>query len=151
MALGPDLQQNSIRHLALLPGDKVAFAMQWEGDSALDVPQLGLWTPGAAPQPQPPRQTEAFAMKRYAGSIAASAGGDMVALTSAEGGVVMIFDGAGRPVATHLRADASGVAAGPDGFLVTDGQGAVWSCDAMGMILLARHDTLWDNHLFALA
>ena len=149
--LSADLQQNSIRHLALLPGGALAFAMQWEGDAALDVPQLGLWTPGTAPLPKPPRQQEAFAMKGYAGSIAANAAGDLLALTSPKGGVVMLFDGTGQPVTTHLRADASGVAAGPGGFLVTDGQGAVWSCDAAGMTLLARHDTLWDNHLIALA
>lgn len=151
VSLAPDLQQNSIRHLALLPGDALAFAMQWEGDPALDVPQLGLWTQGTAPEPKPPRETEAFAMKGYAGSIAASVGGDLLAMTSPRGGVVMVFDGAGNPLATHHRADASGLCAGPGGFLVTDGQGAIWACTAEGMDLLTQHDTLWDNHLIALA
>jgi hypothetical protein len=151
VALTPELQQNSIRHLALLPGDALAFAMQWEGDAALDVAQLGLWTQGSAPVPKPPRQTEAFAMKGYAGSIAASPVGDRVALTSPKGGVVMVFDGAGQPLATHFRADSAGICAAPGGFMVTDGQGAIWACDAAGMTLLAEHDTLWDNHLVALA
>ena len=54
----PDLRQNSIRHLALC-GDSIAFAMQWEGDPAEPVPQLGLWTPGQAPvlcEPPPRRR-----------------------------------------------------------------------------------------------
>jgi hypothetical protein len=151
VALAPDLHQNSIRHLALLPGGALAFAMQWEGDPALDVPQLGLWTPSQPPQPKPARETEAFAMQGYAGSIAASTAGDLIALTSPKGGVVMVFDAAGQPLATHHRADSAGICAAPGGFMVTDGQGAIWACDATGMTLLAQHDTLWDNHLIALA
>lgn len=145
--LPAELHQNSIRHLALV-GSGVAFAMQWEGDPAEPVPQLGLWTPGQAPQLCPPAEAEAFAMQGYAGSIAASAG--MIALTSPKGGVVMLFDSAGTPLATHRRADLSGVAPAPQGFVATDGQGAVWSCDGAGLMPLGQGDTLWDNHLVAL-
>ncbi|GAB1363331.1 DUF1513 domain-containing protein [Rhodobacter sp.] len=70
---------NSIRHLAL-DGDQIAFAMQWEGDPAKAVPQLGLWRPGQAARLCPPDEAQAFAMKGYAGSIATAGG--MVALTS---------------------------------------------------------------------
>ncbi|NTT85917.1 DUF1513 domain-containing protein [Tabrizicola fusiformis] len=147
------LHQNSIRHLAVLQGvallgQGVAFAMQWEGDPAEPVPQLGLWTPGRAPQLCPPAEADAFAMQGYAGSIAVSGG--MIALTSPKGGVVMLFDSTGAPLATHRRADLCGVAPAPQGFVATDGQGAVWSCDAAGLAPLGQGATLWDNHLLAL-
>ncbi|MEO6299954.1 MAG: DUF1513 domain-containing protein [Paracoccaceae bacterium] len=142
--IAPDLHRNSIRHLALL-GGTVAFAMQWEGDPAEPVPQLGLWTPGTAPRLCPPADAQAFAMMGYAGSIAATK--DRIAMTSPKGGVLMIFDAEGRYVATHQRADLSGVAPGITGFVATDGQGAMWNSDDNALTLLGRNDTLWDNHL----
>ena len=142
------LHTNSIRHLALA-GDQVAFAMQWEGDPAEPVPQLGLWRPGQAARLCPPEEVESFAMKGYAGSIAAAQG--LVALTSPPGGVLMVFDAAGTPLAVHRRADLSGVAPGPQGLVATDGQGGIWAVEPEGLRLLARHDLSWDNHLVALA
>lgn len=89
----------------------------------------------------------ALAMKGYAGSIAATAG--RIAVTSAPGGVVMVFDDAGRPQASHFRADLSGVAAVGAGFMVTDGQGAAWQLD-QGLVFLLRQPLAWDNHLIAI-
>lgn len=147
--LGPDLHHNSIRHLAVL-GSTVAFAMQWEGDPAEPVPQLGLWTPGTAPQLCPPAETDAFAMKGYAGSIAVSADGSQIGLTSAPAGVVMLFDGQGIPVATHRRADISGIAALTSGLVASDGQGGLWQVDTAGLVPLHQTDIAWDNHLITL-
>lgn len=143
----PDLHQNSIRHLAL-QGDSIAFAMQWEGDPAVPVPQLGLWTPGSAPILCPPKEAEAFTMQGYAGSIAATA--DRILITSPKGGALMIFDADGAPVATHLRADLCGAATASGAFTVTDGGGAVWAADDTGLTPLASDETQWDNHLVAL-
>jgi hypothetical protein len=148
VALDDGLHQNSIRHLAL-SGDDIAFAMQWEGDKAEAVPQLGLWRPGSAPRLCPPAQSDAFAMQGYAGSIAASGG--QIALTSPVGGVLMVFTDQGAPLATLHRADVCGVAPAATGFLATDGQGAVWSCTPAGMEPLSHQTTAWDNHLIALA
>ena len=155
--LRDDLHQNSIRHLALL-GATIAFAMQWQGDEADPVPQLGLWTPGTAPRLCPPTEGQALMMKGYAGSIAVGkagdgagdGAGDVIALTSAPGGVVMLFDARGTPLATHARADLSGVAAVGGGLMATDGQGGIWSVGAQGLRLLATSATQWDNHLIAL-
>lgn len=143
----PDLHQNSIRHLAL-SGETIAFAMQWEGDPTQAVPQLGLWTPGSAPLLCTPPEAEAFALQGYAGSIAATT--DRILVTSPKGGAAMIFATDGSHVATHLRADLCGAAAGPTGFTVTDGGGAIWAADDAGLTALGRNDTLWDNHLVAL-
>lgn len=144
----PGMPQNSIRHLALA-GDGVAFAMQWEGDPAETVPQLGLWTPGAAPVPCPVAEDQAFALRGYAGSVAAAQG--RIAVTSAPGGAVMLFGTDGAPLALHRRADVSGVAAGPDGLVVTDGGGGIWALRDDSLQLLAHHPLAWDNHLVSLA
>lgn len=143
----PDLHQNSIRHLAL-QGDSIAFAMQWEGDPAEPVPQLGLWTPGQPPVLCPPREAEAFTMQGYAGSVAATR--DRILITSPKGGALMLFDAGGSPVATHLRADLCGAATASGAFTVTDGQGAIWSVDDEGLTPLGTDETQWDNHLVAL-
>ena len=144
----PDLPQNSIRHLALA-GEDIAFAMQWEGDPNIPVPQLGLWRPGNAPRLCPADPAAAFAMKGYAGSIASGSG--LLGMTSAPCGVVMLFTSEGVPVATHKRTDISGIAAGPNGVMATDGLGGIWAVEAAGLTLKARHPVAWDNHLVALA
>lgn len=144
----PDLAQNSIRHLAT-SGDAIAFAMQWEGDPAEPVPQLGLWTPGHAPRLCTPAPEEAFTLQGYAGSIAAT--NERIVITSPKGGAAMLFDGSGNALATHRRADLCGAATIADGFVVTDGNGAVWAADDRGLTPLATGQTQWDNHLVALA
>lgn len=147
--LPPDLAQNSIRHLAIGPEGRIAFAMQWEGDPAEAVPLLGLWQPGAAPVLCPPRPEDAFRMKGYAGSVAMTPDGT-IALTSPRGGVVMIHDTHGQPLATHARADVCGVAALDGRFMVSDGSGALWSCDRDAITPLNHGGPRWDNHLIAL-
>lgn len=146
-AFGPELAQNSIRHLALLP-DGIAFAMQWQGNPGDGVPLLGI-APGPAPL-EAHAAVDGFAMKGYAGSIAATGG--MIAITSPVGGVAMIHDAAGAHMATLQRADICGVAARDgDSFALTDGGGAVWAADPDGLRLLARHPLAWDNHLVRIA
>ncbi|MCY1126002.1 DUF1513 domain-containing protein [Frigidibacter sp. RF13] len=146
LELDLDLHQNSIRHLAT-HGDRVAFAMQWEGDPAIAVPQLGVWQPGGAVMLCPPVEAEAFVMQGYAGSIAWTADGARIAITSPRGGAVMLFDGAGAVLSTHRRADICGVAAEGSGFVATDGLGGIWACDERGLRPLAKGGSAWDNHL----
>jgi uncharacterized protein len=148
--LPSDLRQNSIRHLAL-SGETVAFAMQWEGDPDEAVPLLGLWTPGSAPILAKLPLAAATAMQGYAGSIAISGDGRLIALTSSKGGAAVVFDGAGTFLATHHRADVSGAAPRATDLMLNDGQGAFWACDATGLTPLNRADVAWDNHLVALA
>ena len=142
------LPQNSIRHLALT-GHGVAFAMQWQGDPAQAVPLVGQWTPGAPVVLCPARYSVALVMQGYAGSSACGDDGS-IAVTSAPGGAVMMFDRTGGPMETLHRADISGVAASGAGFVATDGQGVVWGLTAGVLTPLARHQTLWDNHLIAI-
>ena len=144
-----DLPQNSIRHLALT-ATGVAFAMQWQGDPAEAVPLLGLWTPGNPVKLCPPAEADALTMQGYAGSIAVDPSDGTIAMTSAPGGAVMLFSADGIALTTLHRADISGVAASPTGFVATDGQGAIWSLTPAGLTLLTQHTTLWDNHLVAI-
>lgn len=141
------LHQNSIRHLALGPDGMLAFAMQWEGDPTEPVPLLGLHRRGQTVQLCPARDEDALAMQGYAGSIAMDAGGRRIGLTSSHGGVVMIFDADGAPLTTIRRQDVSGIAAAAEGFIVTDGLGAVSACNDLGLRALQRQATAWDNHL----
>ena len=141
--LAPDLHQNSIRHLTLLPHG-VAFAMQWQGDLAEPVPLLGILK--SELRLASPPEAQGLAMQGYAGSIAANGG--LIAITSPRGGVVMIHSDDGAHQATLRRTDICGVAAATDGpFTLTDGGGAVWAADEIGLRLRARHHLSWDNHL----
>lgn len=149
--LDPALRQNSIRHLALLPDGGVGFAMQWEGDPDEVVPLMGVHRRGSAPVLFAAPETEAGAMKGYAGSIALDGAGGQLAMTSPKGGVVQVFSVAGQFVETLWRADASGVAPATAGFVLTDGGGGVSLIAGEAMQALAQAPLAWDNHLVALA
>ncbi|RWR26305.1 DUF1513 domain-containing protein [Sinirhodobacter populi] len=151
VSLAPEYAMLSIRHLALAPDGELAFAMQWEGDPAEIVPLLGLYRPGGKVRLCPAGEVEAFTMRGYAGSVAFSGPGDMVAITSPVGGAIMVFDLDGRPLATHGRPDICGLAPAAHGFMATDGAGMVWACDNEGMRLLTRVEHAWDNHLVPVA
>ncbi|MGL5012283.1 MAG: DUF1513 domain-containing protein [Paracoccaceae bacterium] len=140
------LHQNSIRHLALIPSG-VAFALQWEGDETLTVPLLGLWRDGRVTL-SPAPEAEGARMKGYAGSIAATE--RQIAITSSHGGVVQVFGIDGAFQETIARTDASGIAAMGDGFLVTDGTGALTRITDGGIAAVGVMALAWDNHLVAL-
>ncbi|WP_299364988.1 DUF1513 domain-containing protein [uncultured Paracoccus sp.] len=148
VTLGPELSANSIRHLALLPRGGVAFAMQWEGDPAEPVPLLGLHRRGAAPILCEAPLAEAFAMQGYAGSVAAAGG--RIAITSPQGGAIMVFDEGGSHRATHRRADVCGVAPAAGGLLLTDGLGGIAHLTSQGLRVTRTAPLAWDNHLVAL-
>lgn len=144
-AFGHELSRNSIRHLALLP-DGIAFAMQWQGEATDPVALLGTAMADHPLAAHAVSEADSFAMKGYAGSIAST--GEMIAITSPVGGVVMIHDLSGAHLATHHRADICGAAAlDDDTFALTDGGGAIWAAGRDGLRLLARHSLSWDNHL----
>lgn len=145
--LPPELWRNSIRHLAVAPDGQVAFAMQWQGAPEDGVPLLGLHRRGAAPVLAEAGLAEQMAMQGYAGSVAFSAKGAQVGITSPRGGRLHVFDTQGQFLAVHHRADICGLAAGARGFLATDGLGGVLQGDAARLSPLTRADRAWDNHL----
>lgn len=149
-AMPADLHQASIRHLAVTSAGRIAFATQWEGDPALAVPILGIWSPGEAPQLATAPEVELSAAAGYGGSVATAAG--LVAVTSPRGGCVQIFDGDGRWRATHRRTDICGVAATAEGFVASDGLGRLWTLGLDGLAPLEAQGAAlsWDNHIVAL-
>ena len=148
--LGPEYRQNSIRHLAIAADSTVAFALQWEGDPAEPAPLLGLHKQGLAPQLCTVPEAEMFVMQGYAGSIAFDPAGLEVAITSSHGGAVQIYGRDGTFISGILRADASGIAATSNGFLLTDGFGTVSSIIDHRLVPMTQGNALWDNHLVAL-
>lgn len=150
--LAPDLHKNSIRHLAVSSTGQVAFAMQWQGDGVV----AGLLGTHRRATPArllkaPPDQTRA--MQGYIASIAFAADDTAIAVTSPRGGLVQIFDAtSGTLRSTIPRPDASGVAPGPDGFIVSSGNGDMQSVTARKAPLTpaANAQRAWDNHLVAI-
>jgi uncharacterized protein len=147
--LDPAYHQNSIRHLSIRPDGLVGFAMQWEGEGTAP-PLLGLHRIGTAPVLAAAPETDETVMQGYAGSVAFSGDGGQVAITSPRGGRVHIFDAQGGFISAISRADVCGIAALPDGFLISDGQGALLSIRDGQTALLGRQDCAWDNHIIRL-
>jgi uncharacterized protein len=148
--LAAEFRQNSIRHLAIAADGTVAFALQWEGDSAEPAPLLGLHKQGGVPYLCNMPEAEMFVMQGYAGSIAFDAAGETVAITSSHGGAVQIYRRDGSFLAGLSRPDASGIAAGQTGFVLTDGFGNISKLIDQTLTPLAKGNALWDNHLVAL-
>ncbi|GMG82370.1 DUF1513 domain-containing protein [Paralimibaculum aggregatum] len=150
--LPPGLARNSIRHLAARGDGLIGFAMQWQGALGEPVPLLGLHRRGEAPRLlglEPARQLR---LRGYAGSVAFSGDGTGIAITAPRGGRAHVFAAeSGSLAAEILRGDICGIAAGPAGFLATDGLGGVSRLSGADAAPLARHgDRNWDNHLVAL-
>lgn len=147
------LRLNSIRHLALRADGLVAFAMQWQGNATDHPPLLGLYRPGSGEAPVLGRapQNLHHRMKGYAGSIAFSGDGTLVAISSPRGGMVHVFDAQTGTFAWHLsEADTCGLAAFGDGFLATAGTGRIIRFSGTEPHLLQHVNFAWDNHLVTL-
>lgn len=142
--LGAAHQRNSIRHLAVSDLGDVAFAMQWQGDLADDMPLLGVHRRHS----QNPRLFEKASvrvMQGYLGSIAFNSDTNQVATTSPRSGLVQIFSVDGLNHSFNLD-DVCGVAARSNGFVVTTGAGVIRVLPNDGI----NHNLAWDNHLIAI-
>ena len=141
--------QNSIRHLTVRPDGLVGMAMQWQGHLAQAPALLALHSLGEPPVAliAPPEKHRW--LKGYAGSIAFSANGESVAITSPHGGVAQVFNAESGGFSAQIkRPDICGLAAGLDGFIATDGLGGVAQIMAgQDTPLSESADISWDNHL----
>lgn len=150
VVLAPDLAQNSIRHLALRGDGLVAFAMQWEGEPGAATPLLGLHRMGEAPILAEAPLADELTMKGYAGSVAFSAEGAEVAITSPRGGRMHRFAPDGAFLGAVSRTDICGLAAHPDGLIASDGLGGLLAVSEGRARVLAKASCAWDNHLVAI-
>lgn len=134
-------QKNSIRHLAVAQDGTVAFAMQWQGDLATDLPLLGLYKQGAGALGFA-EDASVRNMAGYLGSVAFDAPGQRVATTSPRSGKVQVFHKT-RLISEEALEDVCGVAARDGAFVVTTGTG---EAKRMSMQPVS-HPVAWDNHL----
>jgi hypothetical protein len=148
--LDRDLRLDSIRHLAVRDDGLVAFAMQWQGDVLDPVPLLGLHRRGSPPVLAEADLAEQIAMQGYAGSISFDGAGRTVAITSPRGGRLHRYSPEGAFLGMEQRTDVCGLAPMPDGYLASDGLGALMRVTGSGLAPLAARDRAWDNHLVAI-
>ncbi|WP_171210008.1 MULTISPECIES: DUF1513 domain-containing protein [unclassified Ruegeria] len=145
--LAPELHKNSIRHLAVRQDGLVGFALQWQGDQAAHPPLLGLHARGRTAQLISAPDHLQRDLQGYAGSIAFSAKGDIVAITCPRDNALHRFD---VSTATFLDAftleDVCGLGTGPQGLVFTTGTGAFGTLSAQPE-LSAQANCQWDNHL----
>jgi hypothetical protein len=148
--LSDDLHHASIRHLAVR-ADLVGFAMQWQGDPFDGVPLIGLHRRGDDPVLAEAPLAEQLSMKGYASSIAFNGAGTEIAITSSKGGRVHRFSTQGAFLSSFVRGDVSGLAPQSQGYLASDGQGALMSLGDDMRVLSSAPELAWDNHLVSLA
>jgi hypothetical protein len=151
----PDaLHTLSIRHLAVLPGGGVAFAMQEQGLPSPARPQVGLWLGGDQLSLLDNHDGWHSA---YVGSVAVDSAGMFLAASAPRDGRVGIWRlPAGRPVGDVPLVDACGLAAtgAPGEFMVTSGEGEIARLSLGSgeprIDPLATAPLSWDNHLLLL-
>ncbi|PYG26730.1 DUF1513 domain-containing protein [Pelagimonas varians] len=137
----------SIRHLDVSQNGTVAFGMQWQGDGPVDMlvgtHRYGEKIDAFAASPQDMRN-----MQGYIGSIASSADGRFVAVTSPRGGMVQIYDVlSAMLVRTLALEDVCGISVCGDWFVATAGTGALRSISKGQQNTLQAAEFAWDNHL----
>ena len=144
-ALPPaDLHQLSLRHLTQTGDGAVWIGGQYEGPPEAAAPLIAVHRRGAALAFIEDAVPTA-ALRQYVGSIASSADGGLVAVTSPRGGVLQIWRASDRRlVAQYGLADVCGVSGGADGFFASDGAGRLWRNSEL---LTERAGWAWDNHI----
>jgi hypothetical protein len=147
LRLEAGLHQLSIRHMAIDGRGRVWFGCQYKGAPA-DKPQLvGYATmDGEINLIELPPGTLAD-LRNYVGSVATSADGGTVAVSSPEGDLLVAIDVEGkRPVLVEMLRNGCGLAADGGGFVATSGEG-----EMVGVAGAAREprkfDFLFDNHV----
>lgn len=138
-----ELSRVSLRHLATA-GGAVFVAGQYAGPRGDRPPLVARWGRGGlAFLDLGGRATAGLA--NYCGSIAASADGRRLCVTSPRGGRAVVFDAAGAVLSETALADGCGVAATADGsFLLTGGRGDLLRIGGGAPVSL--RDARWDNH-----
>lgn len=144
MTLGPAHQRNSIRHLAVARDGRVGFAMQWQGDLAMDLPLRGTHSLGTG-KSQLFDQASIRRMAGYLGSIAISNDGQKLATTSPRQGIAQVYDLTGRVMEIEMS-DVCGVAPANDDFILTTGEGKILATAGT----ISEHNIRWDNHVVSI-
>jgi hypothetical protein len=126
LRLEAGLHQLSIRHMAIDARSRVWFGCQYKGAPGESPQLVGYATmDGEIRLVDLPPGTLAD-LRNYVGSVAASADGSMVAVSSPEGDLLVAIDTEGkRPVLVETLRNGCGLAADGAGFVATSGDGAM--------------------------
>lgn len=141
-----EMHQNSLRHIAARADGLIACAFQWQGDVFAAPSPLALYRTGGSLDFVEEGGHLGRTFAGYAGSVAFSAPGDSVAITSPRAGIVAVVDVMQRSIRQYRQADICGVSGDHDGIFATDGIGGVHRLTAQHRRLV-RHDLAFDNHL----
>lgn len=147
LRLDAGLHQLSIRHMAIDMRGRVWFGCQYRG-AAGDSPQLvGYATmDGEIRLIELPRDT-LLDLRNYVGSVAVSADGARVAVSSPEGNLLVAIDAEGsRPVLVETLRNGCGLAADDTGFVATSGLGEMIGIDGADRSP-QKFEFQFDNHM----
>ncbi len=147
LRLDAGLHQLSIRHMAIDKRGRVWFGCQFRG-AGTERPQLiGYATLDGEIRLIKLPESTLDGLRNYIGSVAASADGGLIGVTSPEGDMILAIDAeGGTPVASGLLRNGCGIAAMPQGFVATGGDGDVAGLAGSGLKPV-RRALAFDNHL----
>ncbi len=143
---------NSIRHLAIAADGTVLACQQFMGAADEIAPLLAIKRPGQAFQPFAVTRRQLQSMAHYSASVAVHDELRLVALTAPRANRFFLWDlDTGAERLDVSMPDCAGIAAVPQGFVVTSGQGRcrLFDCRAATPVAtpMALPAGFWDNHL----
>ena len=148
LALSADLHQLSIRHMAVDARNRVWFGCQFRGDSSSKPQLVGYATLDGDIRliELPPAVLRD--LRNYVGSVARSADGATIAVSSPEGDTILAIDAETHApgLITTLR-NGCGIAPGRTGFVASSGDGVVTAIGGEGASPERHFDLGFDNHL----
>ncbi|WP_375452521.1 DUF1513 domain-containing protein [uncultured Devosia sp.] len=147
LRLEAGLHQLSIRHMAIDARGRVWFGCQFRG-SPNENPQLvGYATlDGEIRLVELPGDT-LLDLRNYVGSVAASADGATIAVSSPEGDLLVAIDAEGqRPVVIQALRNGCGLAPDRTGFVASSGEGELIGIAGSGEAR-KQFDFMFDNHM----
>ncbi|MEO0423857.1 MAG: DUF1513 domain-containing protein [Pseudomonadota bacterium] len=153
----PQVHLNSVRHIDVLPDDRVIIGMQHQGEHGTDIPIVAISSldQGVRALPCPPADLHALAM--YVADVCVDPATGHAVATCPRGNRITFWDTAHNAYVGSLRlADAAGVCidSSTNEFVVTSGRGNIYRLGVSDFTLradkTARAPGLrWDNHVVA--
>jgi hypothetical protein len=147
LRLGAGLHQLSIRHMAIDMRGRVWFGCQYKGAPSESPQLVGYATmDGEIRLVELPDDTLRD-LRNYVGSVAASADGRTIAVSSPEGDLLVAIEAeGGRPVLVETLRNGCGLAADGAGFVATSGMGEMVGI-AGAERAPRRFEFQFDNHM----